>query len=87
MPTSRPRHLVTETDQVAAALDAAARRWPDLSRAALLARLAIAGERSLAAADEKRRDERVAAVQRYRGALTGTYGDGYLEGLRREWPP
>jgi hypothetical protein len=32
MPTARPRHLITETDDVAAALDIAAALWPDLSR-------------------------------------------------------
>ena len=40
MPMSRPRHLVTETDLLAAALDAAARRWPGRSRPQLLVRLA-----------------------------------------------
>jgi hypothetical protein len=29
MPTARPRHMITETDDITAALDAAARRWPE----------------------------------------------------------
>ncbi len=32
VPTTRPRHVVTETDDLADALDAAARLWPELSR-------------------------------------------------------
>lgn len=78
---------MTETDQVAAALDAAARRWPDLSRAMLLARLAVEGEHALAVGDERRRDAWSEVVQQHRGAVTGTYGEGYLEGLRRDWSP
>jgi hypothetical protein len=31
VPTTRPRHLVTETDDLASALDAAAQRWLGLS--------------------------------------------------------
>ena len=41
VPTTRPRHYVTETDELAAALDAAALRWPELTRSQLLVRLAI----------------------------------------------
>ena len=43
MPTTRPRHLVTETDELAAALNVAAHRWPGLSRSQLLVRLALEG--------------------------------------------
>ena len=41
VPTTRPRHQVTETDELAAALDEAAVRWPDLSRGRLITRLAV----------------------------------------------
>ena len=36
MPTTRDRHPVTETDEVAAVLDAAEIRWPGLSRSRLI---------------------------------------------------
>src|SRR4051794_41742219 len=40
VPTERPRLTITETDDIAAALDAAAARWPDVrSRRELLLRL------------------------------------------------
>jgi hypothetical protein len=86
VPTTRPRHLVTETDELANALDAAALRWPGLSRAQLLARLALEGHR--AASDEQERDRRrkVERVRRHSGSLTGAYEVGYLDRLRDDWP-
>lgn len=87
MPTTRPRHVVTETDDLAAVLDAATRRWPGVSRPQLLVRLAIEGDHAASQADEQRRRRRLAAVRRYSGILTGSYGPGYLAQLREEWPP
>jgi hypothetical protein len=88
MPTSRPRYTVTETEDVAQALDRAARRWPkDASkRGQLLVHLVQEGSRALAHADEEQRDRRKAAVQRTAGALTGIYPPDYLEHLRNDWP-
>jgi hypothetical protein len=62
MPTTRPRHFVTETDDLAEALDEAARRWPNLSRAQLLVRLALEGHR---AANRRRTNGVVAGSRPY----------------------
>jgi hypothetical protein len=79
--------VVTETDEVAAALDAAAAHWPaERSRAALLRRLALEGARVLRTEDERLRDERRAAVAATAGALTGAWEPGELDRLRGEWP-
>ncbi|MCY7286883.1 MAG: hypothetical protein LH624_01165 [Cryobacterium sp.] len=86
MPTTRPRHFVTETDDLALALDAAARRWPDLSRPQLLVRLALEGDQAAQRAHEGRRQRRLAAIRQYSGILTGAYGPDYLRKLREEWP-
>ena len=88
MPTTRPRHTLTETDELAAALDAAARRWPEDagSRSRLLLRLVEAGERAISDERERRRARRRAAVERTHGQFRGVYGPGYLDGLRDEWP-
>lgn len=88
MPTTRPRHTITESDEVARALRAAARRWPEEagSPSRLLLRLLNEGMRAVeeggAAELERRRD----AVRSTSGALTGTYPDGYLDDLRGDRP-
>jgi len=86
MPTTRPRHFVTETNDLAVALDAAARRWPELSRPQLLVRLALEGDHAAQRVHEERRQRRLTAVRRHSGILTGAYGPDYLRKLREEWP-
>ena len=86
MPTTRPRYLVTETDDLAAALDEAAQVWPDLSRAPLVVRLSLEGHRAGLAERSRRREHRLAALRAHSGVLTGTYGSGYVEDLRADWP-
>lgn len=86
MPTARPRHFVTETDDLAVALDEAASRWPDLSRPQLLVRLALEGHQAAHQAHDDRRRRRLAAVRQNSGSLTGAYGRDYLKNLRAEWP-
>lgn len=88
MPTTRPRHLITETDQIAAALDDAQQRWPEdgRSRARLIVRLVEEGHRVLRDEEAQRRAEHRRAVLATAGALTGCYGTGYLERLRDDWP-
>lgn len=84
MPTKRPRLLVTETDELADALDEAALRWPGLSRARLLARLAAEGQRAVQ--DQADAERRLAGVQRSAGVLAGAWPTGARERLRDEWP-
>ena len=86
MPTTRPRHVITETEEVAQALDDAARRWPEeRSRAKLLLRLVREGHRVVAGEHERRATTRRDAVARTSGALTGVYGPDYLSALREDW--
>jgi hypothetical protein len=87
MPTARPRLTITETDELADTLDAAAARWPEIrSRRELLLRLVEQGrevlDRERTEVSARRRD----AVRRTSGALTGSYEPGYLERLRDDWP-
>lgn len=88
MPTTRRRHLITETEQVAKALDDAAERWPAESgnRAKLLLHLLEEGHRAVVGQRESSIRERREAVARTSGAFTGDYGDGYLNELREDWP-
>ncbi len=88
MPTARPRHSITESDDVTQALNAAAQRWPeDRERPGkLLLGLIHEGHRAIVASAERAGGERRAAIERTGGALTGTYPAGYLEQLRGDWP-
>jgi hypothetical protein len=88
MPTTRPRLTTTETDEVALALDEAARQWPEEreARSRLLLHLVDEGYRAIRKGREERAARRRAAVRQTEGALTGSYPDGYLARLRDEWP-
>jgi hypothetical protein len=88
MPTTRPRHVITETEQIVRALDDAAKRWPADrdNRAKLLAHLVEEGHRAVVGELERDTSARRDAVARTSGALTGAYGDGYLADLREDWP-
>lgn len=80
--------MITETDEVAQALDAAARRWPEdrRSRSKLLLRLINEGHHALQTEQERRKVEWRATLERTSGAFDGLYEPGYLEELRKDWP-
>lgn len=87
MPTKRKRHVITETDKVAAALDVAERRWPDEpSRSRLLVRVIEEGRLAMEGERERDLTQRREAVMRTSGVLTGVYGVDYLTELREDWP-
>jgi hypothetical protein len=88
VPTTRPRHYVTETPELAVALDAAAQRWPGLSRSQLLVRLALSAAEAERVAEKDRRDRRLAALERLssEGIPGLEYPPDYLEKLREDWP-
>ncbi|MGI9032859.1 MAG: hypothetical protein ACR2HY_04075 [Acidimicrobiales bacterium] len=88
MPTTRRRHLITETDAIAGALDDASTRWPEDRdrRAKLLLHLVEEGHRALLDQQGQRTVARHEAVTRTAGALTGLYGADYLSKLRDDWP-
>lgn len=79
--------MVTETAELARALDAAARRWPAErgDRAKLLRRLLDEGYRAILVEHEKTAAARRQAVERTAGALSGVFGEGYLDRLRDDW--
>lgn len=88
MPTTRPRHVITETDDIRLLLDDAARRWPEdrLNRRKLLLRLVQEGHRAALQQYERHVAERREAIEATSGVATGAYGGGYLAELREDWP-
>lgn len=88
MPTTRPRHVITETEDIALAIDDAAGRWPEdrNNRAKLLRRLIEEGHHALARQQERAAVDRRSAIIGTSGALTGMYGPDYLSELRQDWP-
>lgn len=88
MPTAHRRHAVTETEDIAAALEVAREAWPELADkpGALLRRLILTGEETLEAQRRRSVEDRRAVIERTAGALTGVYESGYLEEIRQDWP-
>lgn len=86
MPTLRPRITVTESDELAAALDEAQERWPDASRSEALARLALDAADRARHANHERLARRRRAVKAGGSLMSGRYEPDYLGQLRAEWP-
>lgn len=89
MPTTRPRHFVTETDELAEALQAAAKRWPELShsKSKLIARLALDGHRAHQQSSVKETERRLEVIARAGTLLSGMNARAELERMRTaEWP-
>ena len=81
VPTTRPRHVVTETDAMAAAIDRAQVLYPGKSRAAIVRHLIDLGAEALHT-DTERRAELVAA---HAGRFPDLYRPDELAQLRAEW--
>jgi hypothetical protein len=84
MPTHRRRHQITETPEIADAINQAARRWPGEPRSRLLIRLVREGARSLE--PDLQRDRREQAITATSGKYAEAFDDRYLETLREDWP-
>lgn len=88
MPTSRPRYLLTESDDLRTALETAGRRWPqDRERpTALLLHLIDEGRARVDEADVAERTRRLAVIAQLGSGLEDVYPTGYLADLRADWP-
>jgi hypothetical protein len=82
VPTVRPRHLLTETDDIAAAIDTAAPLFPGESRADVLRHLVTLGAAQVQASQAGRRR----TVRELAGLYSGLFPADYLDDLRVDWP-
>jgi hypothetical protein len=82
--------MITETEEVASALEEAARFWPEEADrpGRLLLLLVQAGRAHLHEVDtpERVRDQQLRALREASGAFTGAFGADYLGELRADWP-
>jgi hypothetical protein len=85
MPTTRPRHQVTETPAVAHAIDLAARRWPGEPRSKLLLRLVDMGGAALEQGMGDAARQRQEAIRASSGKYAKAFSTDYLADLRRDW--
>ena len=86
MPTARHRYQITETDEVARALDAAERRWPGEPRSRLIVRLVTENSETIGEVDAAETARRIAAVEAIAGTFPGLSNPSLLKELRDEWP-
>lgn len=85
MPTTRPRYQITETPDVAHALDIAARHWPREPRSRLLLRLVQAGSTALEQERSEAARARLAAIDATSDKYADVFTDDYLKDLRQDW--
>ena len=80
--------MITESDQLARALDHAAKVYPELvnERAELLRCLIERGIQSLEAEYDESIEARKKAIREVAGSMSGIWPENYLEELRSEWP-
>ena len=88
MPTVRPRHMITESDRLADAIDAAAVLWPSDGdeRAKLLRKIIDAGIDAINSQSTQRRQSRLKAIVSIAGGLDEVWPEGWLDSARNEWP-
>lgn len=88
MPTSRPRYMITESDELAVALERAAKLWPELAqeRTALLRKIVDLGVEDLDNRANAKMEKRKQAILKVAGSLSGVWPENWRNQLRDEWP-
>ena len=88
MPTNRPRHMITETDQIGADLTAAAKVWPELAgqRTLLLRKVLEVGFATVELQANEKIKGRLAKVQKLAGSMDGVWPADWRKELAEDWP-
>lgn len=88
MPTTRPRHMITESDRIAEALKSAELLWPELrgDSSALLRKILETGMAEVQKSVATRAESRLGAISKAAGSLSGTWPSNWRDELRDEWP-
>ena len=88
MPTARPRHMITETDQISQGLSQAAKQWPELAeqRTLLLRKIIEAGLQAIENEESKRTQNRLASVKKVAGSMDGIWPTNWKQEMAEDWP-
>lgn len=88
MPTTRPRHMITETDQLRVALVEAAKIWPEFAdqRTLLLRKVLEVGIETIQEQAKQRTKGRLAKVQKLAGSMDGVWPANWRKELAEDWP-
>ena len=88
MPTARQSNMITETEELTRALDAAAALWPadKNKRAELLRHIIDQGVDVVESLADKKAEKRRAAIHVVAGSMNGIWPANWREELREEWP-
>ncbi|CAB4551895.1 unannotated protein [freshwater metagenome] len=88
MPTTRPRHMITETDQLSEALSQAAKLWPELAgqRTLLLRKVLEVGIETIEQEATQKTKSRMAGVDKLAGSMPGVWPANWKEELAKDWP-
>jgi hypothetical protein len=88
MPTNRPRHMITESDQLSEALASAAELWPEAKgdRGRLLRHVLEAGIETVTKGHNDRRSLRRAAIAHAAGSMTEVWPEDWRRDAMGEWP-
>ncbi len=80
--------MITETDDIARAIDLAAETWPQLAndRTALLKRLILKGVEAIQLERAEQQMKRLDAISEASGLYVGIWPANWRDEMRNEWP-
>lgn len=88
MPTSRPRYMITESDDLDLALQSAAKLWPELAeeRNSLVRKIIDLGIEDVKRRTDESLSRKREAIFKVAGSLSGVWPENWRNDLRDEWP-
>jgi len=88
MPTLRPRHMITESDQIALALENAALLWPEAKgdRSKLLKKILETGIQNIETQLQSQQSKRLGAISAASGSLANAWPTNWREERDLQWP-
>ena len=88
MPTTRLRHMITETDLISAAVDKGAAAWPELqgNRTQILKRLIEVGSVAIDSDKSQRIANRLEAIESATKIFKDVWPENWRDEMNDQWP-